>query len=211
MHQLNEVTTCYNLTAAEYANTYYHELEHKPFDRLALRRFAEENRNKGKIADLGCGCGHTTKFLHDLGNENLLGIDLSPEMVKIAQKLNPNINFETGNMLNLARANEEFGAVLAFYAIVHLDYAEIEQAFAEIFRVLKPSGQFLFSFHVGNEKNTVDEFLHQKVNVTFYFLDVDKILQISKEQGFKTIDAAVRYPYEGYEYPSKRAYILLEK
>jgi ubiquinone/menaquinone biosynthesis C-methylase UbiE len=209
MYQLYNVKNCYDLTAEEYAKSFYHELDHKPFDRLILQRFAAENG--GRFADLGCGCGHTTKFLAELGVKDLVGIDLSPEMVKVAAKLNQDIAFEIGNILNLEKADEEFGAVLALYSIVHFTYQEIEQAFSEIYRVLKSSGQFLFSFHVGQTETTLLEFLNQKVQITFYFLEVDKILQLLETSGFKFIDTIIRYPYKDAEYPSQRAYILVEK
>lgn len=209
MHQLNEVINCYDLTAEEYAKTFYNELEQKPLDCLILQRFATEN--SGTFADLGCGSGQTSKFLADSGVENIVGIDLSLEMVKVAQRLNKNINFEVGNMLSLSKKDEEFGAVLAFYAIVHFTYEEIEKAFSEIYRVLKTSGQFLFSFHVGSEEIKLDEFLEQKVNITFYFFEVDRILQILEKTGFKVKETIIRYPYKDVEHPSKRAYILAEK
>ncbi len=209
MHQLDKVTTCYDLTAEEYAKVFYNELDSKPFDRMILQRFASEN--SGKFADIGCGCGHTTKFLADNGVKDIVGIDLSSEMVKIAEKLNKNLTFEVGNMLNLDKNDEEFAAISAFYAIVHFNYQEIERAFSEIYRVLKSSGQFLFSFHVGDETVNLDEFLNQKVKITFYFFEVDKILQILEKVGFKVKETIIRYPYKEVEHPSKRAYILAEK
>ncbi len=211
MHQLDEVTDCYNLTAEEYTEAFYGELAQKPLDRLILKRFAEENAGKGKIADLGCACGHTTKFLSDAGARAIVGIDLSPEFIKIAAGRHADIDFEVGNLLGLAKADESFAGVLAFYAIVHFNYTEIGQAFAEIYRVLQRSGQFLFSFHVGDQKTELDEFFNKKVKITFYYFDLDKILEALKDQGFKIIDALVRNPYENAEYPSKRAYVLAEK
>lgn len=211
MHQLNEVKNCYNQTAEEYAKVFYDELSHKSFDRMVLKRFADENKVKGKIADLGCGSGHTTTFLQNLGVEELIGIDLSSEMIRQARQMNESIEFEVGNMLDLSINEEEFGAVLAFYAIVHFNYEEIEKAFSEIYRVLKNAGQFLFSFHVGNEQIDLDEFLDKKVKITFYYFEVDKILEILERVGFKVIETVLRYPYKDVEYPSKRAYILAEK
>lgn len=209
MKQLQEVTNCYDLTAEEYAKVFYNELDNKPFDRMILQRFASEN--SGKFADLGCGCGHTTKFLAKNGAKEIIGIDLSPEMVKIAQKLNENLNFEVGNMLDLHKNDGEFGAISAFYAIVHFTCEEIERAFSEIYRVLRSSGQFLFCFHVGDETVNLDEFLNQKVKITFYFFEVDKILQLLEKVGFKVKETIIRYPYKDVEHPSKRAYILAEK
>ena len=210
MKQLEEVKICYDATAEEYAKNFYDELSHKSLDRLLLKRFAEENQ-EGAIADLGCGCGHTTKFLRNAGAENIVGIDLSAEMIKIAALKNPGINFEVGNMLELAAENESFTAVSAFYSIVHFTREEVEKAFAEINRVMKPAGQFLFSFHVGAEETHLDEFLKQKVNITFCFFEVEEILKLLEKTGFRVLETVVRFPYKDAEYPSKRAYILAEK
>lgn len=211
MKQLEKVRNCYDLTAAEYTKKFSDELSHKPLDRLLLKRFADENKDNGIIADLGCGCGHTTEFLKNSGAGELIGIDLSPEMIRQASQANEDIKFEVGNMLALKTKAEEFAAVLAFYSIIHFTLEELERAFAEIHRVLKPSGQFLFSFHAGNEETHLDEFLEQKVDVTFYFFEIDNVLEMLDRTGFKVIETVIRYPYQDVEYPSKRAYITAEK
>lgn len=211
MKQLEQVKNCYDATAANYTKSFYDELSHKPLDRLLLKRFADENNDKGTLADLGCGCGHTTKFLKDSGAKNIIGIDLSAEMIKNASLKNSDINFEVGNILSLEKADEKFPAILAFYAIVHFTLDELEKAFAEIYRVLKSGGQFLFSFHVGAEQTHLDEFLEKRVDVTFYFFEVETVLELLEKTGFKVAETVLRYPYKDFEYPSKRAYITAEK
>lgn len=210
MKQLEQVLHCYNTAAANYAQQFLLELEGKPLDRLLLQRFALENRKKGLMGDLGCGTGQTTYFLQQKNVKNLLGIDLSPQMIEQAKK-HFDIPFEVGNMLNLKYPDNHFGSLIAFYAIVHFDYDDIALAFQEIYRVLQPKGQFLFSFHVGEEVLNVQDFLEHTVDINFYFLNVDKVLSIAKSIGFIQKEALVRYPYEGKEHPSQRAYILLEK
>jgi len=211
MKQLEQVKNCYDATAANYAENFYDELSHKSLDRLLLKRFADENSDKGTIADLGCGCGHATKFLKDSGAKNIVGIDLSTEMIKTALLINGDINFEVGNILSLEKPDEEFAAILAFYAIVHFTLEELEKVFGEIYRVLKSGGQFLFSFHVGTQENHLDEFLNEKVDVTFYFFEVETVLEMLEKTGFQIAETVVRDPYKNVEYPSKRAYITAEK
>lgn len=211
MKQFEQVKNCYDATAEAYTKNFYDELSHKPLDRLLLQRFADENKDAGTIADLGCGCGHTTKFLKDSGIENIVGIDLSAEMIKNASLMNDDINFEIGNILSLEKPDEEFAAILAFYAIVHFTSEELEEAFAEIYRVLKSGGQFLFSFHAGTQETHLDEFLNEKVDVTFYFFEVETVLELLEKTGFQIVETALRYPYKDVEYPSKRAYITAEK
>ncbi|MCP4440216.1 MAG: class I SAM-dependent methyltransferase [Aureispira sp.] len=211
MHQHKNVLDCYKKTAKDYAKTFYKELEGKPLDRLLLERLVKENKDLGAFLDLGAGPGQTTTYIHQLGVQDIIGTDLSPMMVKAAKELNPLIKFEVADMLNLSYPNDIFRAITAFYAIVHFNYEEIAQAFSEIYRTLEVNGQFLFSFHAGTEQHHLTNFLEQEVDINFYYFDMDKILKLAQQQGFKILDVILRYPYPDIEYPSKRAYILLEK
>lgn len=151
MNSQEKVLHCYNQVASDYAIERWDELTRKQVDRLLLKEFAAINKDKGLCADFGCGPGQTTKYLYDNGLKNIVGVDLSPEMVNVAKKLSPQINFETGDLLNIAYPSEHLGSVLAFYAIVHFTLDQVGKCFAEINRVLKTNGEFLFSFHVGEE------------------------------------------------------------
>lgn len=206
MHPQKNIIETYDKIAANYAARFMNEFDHKPFDSLLLRHFAAENKNKGTILDIGCGPGQTTKFLSDEGCGDIIGTDLSPVMITEAKKLSPELYFEVADMLKLQYEDNKFAAVIAFYAIVNLDYPQIKMAFTEINRVLKSGGQFLFSFHAGDDLKHLDELLDSKVDINFYFLDIDSILSLLKETGFIIADAIVRYPYSE-EYPSQRVYI----
>ncbi|HMK26601.1 MAG TPA: class I SAM-dependent methyltransferase [Chitinophagaceae bacterium] len=207
MQPQKNIIECYDRTAKNYADKYGDELSHKEFDRTLLTAFASVNRNKGKIIDLGCGPGQTTKYLADCGCKDVLGVDLSPEMVKVAKEINPQLDFETADMLKLPYPAKTFGAALAFYSIVHFDYPQINIAFQEIKRVLVNNGHFLFSFHVGDNSIHRDEFLDQPVNIDFYFFQPPKIIELLTATGFDLVDSLDRQHYPDVEYPSKRAYI----
>jgi len=206
-----KIIDCYNKTASTYAEKFINELEHKHLDTILLKAFADENRAKGRIIDIGCGPGQTTQFLTDQGTKDLLGVDISPEMVSIAQKLNPKAKFEVADMLALGYPDESFGAIVAFYAIVHLGYSYLPTAFNEFYRVLVPGGQALLSFHAGEEKIHQDIFLDQKVDVDFIFYKTNSVIELLAAAGFGIIDAVERKPYPGVEYPSTRAYVWIEK
>ncbi len=211
MHQHEEIIKTYAETAAEYAEHFYQELDEKPLDRLLLRRFAAHAKDMGIAADVGCGCGHTTAYLRHCGVKKLVGIDLSNEMIAQARRLNPELNFEVANMLQLKEPDGYFGSILSFYSIVHFNYTEIEAAFGEFFRTLKDNGQLLLSFHVGEEHNELDEFLGVAAKITFYYFDVDHIHRLLNSAGFEISETVIRYPYTDAEYPSKRAYITARK
>lgn len=211
MQSEQKVVKCYDSVAVRYADKFFRELENKHMDRILLQSFASENADKGRMIDLGCGPGQTTAFLNRFGVTDILGMDISPVMIEQARKLNPGLKFETGNMLQLNYSDDEFGSAVAFYAIVHFDEIQLTVALNEIKRVIKSNGQFLFSFHLGNEVAHHDTFLDHPVSIDFYFWETNKIIKIAKEAGFQVVDILERRPYPNIEYPSVRAYVWLEK
>src|SRR6202043_1249562 len=103
-----------------YAAEFENELKRKPFDRKMLDWLVEKTEGSAPICDLGCGPGQVARYLHTRGAA-ACGIDLSPEMVKCAQRLNPSIPFQQGDMLALARvADSTFRGIAAFYSIIHV-------------------------------------------------------------------------------------------
>ncbi len=183
----------------------------KHLDRLLLREFAAVNKDKGLCADLGCGPGQTTRFLYDHGLKDIVGIDLSLEMVSVARKLSPELKFETGDLLNIGYAPGYLGSALAFYAIVHFHPDQVRQCFGEINRVLKTGGHFLFSFHAGDQIVHFDKARDKDVDIDLIFFKTNDLIALLRETGFNVIDALERQPYEDVEYPSRRAYIWAEK
>jgi ubiquinone/menaquinone biosynthesis C-methylase UbiE len=211
MQPKDKIINCYNRVADNYAAERSDELSKKHFDRLLLKEFASANKDKRPCADFGCGPGQTTKFLFDHGLKDIIGVDISSGMVAAAQKLYPEIKFETGDLLNLSYTSNYFGSVIAFYAIVHFTDDQIQIAFSEVNRVMKSGGQFLFSFHVGHETVHFDKANDIDVDIDLYFFQTEKIKELLHETGFEIIDALERYPYQDVEYASKRAYVWAEK
>jgi len=211
MQSQKNVIDCYNKTAREYAHKFGDELRKKHLDCILLQSFASRNAAKGTVIDLGCGPGQTTRFLFDSGCTDIIGTDLSSEMISVASKLHPQIKFETADMLRLTYAGNRFGSAIAFYSIVHLDYDQIKTAFTEVKRILRSGGEFLFSFHIGNDTIHLDQFLDQQVDIDFYFFEASRIVNILQETRFEIIDIIEREPYRDVEHPSRRAYIWAKK
>lgn len=206
-----KVIACYNATAHEYAANLFDELDDKPLDRLLLKQFASDNKSKGKMIDLGCGPGQTTKFLWEHGVAEIIGTDISPGMIEKAKQLNPVIPFQVANMLKLDFPAASFASAIAFYAIVHFNQEQLRTAFSEINRILINNGELMLAFHIGNEILHRDELFGVNVDIDFHFFRTEEVIALLKEAGFKSIDAIERYPYENVEHQSKRAYLRVKK
>lgn len=210
MNTIDKIKDCYNKVAAPYAVKFFNELNYKQFDRIILAAFAKQNTHKGTVLDLGCGPGQTTNYLHEQGCTNIVGIDISQEMIKIANRHLPHLNFRVDNFFSLHYQNNSIGSIIAFYAIVNLTYDELSIVLKEISRVLKQGGEFLFSFHVGDAVIHYDNFFDTTVDIDFRLFDVAKVKELLADAGFRILDLIVRAPYN-MEYQTERAYIWVAK
>ena len=208
--ELNNITRMYDTVAKEYSKAFSGEHEKKPKDREILRRFSREIGNKKPVWDIGCGPGHTTKYLKNLGIE-ISGLDISDKILEQARINYPEIHFRKGNLLKLEFENDSIAGIVAFYAIVHFTEKQVGIAFREVFRILKPKGIFLFTYHIGEGTIHVEEYLGKKVDIELMLFNTDFILSCLKNCGYKIIDVIYRDPYPEVEYETRRAYVFATK
>ncbi|MEY9844480.1 class I SAM-dependent methyltransferase [Streptacidiphilus sp. MAP5-3] len=147
----------YDTVAETYAAVVPERFEQDVVGRAMLAAFAERVAREGElalpVADVGCGPGHVTAHLHALGLP-MLGVDLSPEMVRIAEQRHPEqrhpqLRFEVGEMARLDLADASLGGLVSWWSLVHTAPDQLPAAFAEFHRVLVPGGQLLLGFHGG--------------------------------------------------------------
>ena len=115
--------------------------------------FGRHLRADGRILDLGCGAGRTTFGLHAAGYRTLIGVDLSPAMIRQA-RLNAarrglTIPFRVGDACRLPFASRSFdGCLFSFNGWMTIPRRSLRiQALREIRRVLVPGGRFVFTTH----------------------------------------------------------------
>lgn len=201
------VRESYDSAARAYAEHLATELERKPLDRHLLNRFAEAIRGRGLVADLGCGPGHVARSLSAEGAA-MVGIDISPEMIRVAKELHPELEFRVGDMNHLELPDASLAGVVAFYAIVHFRPEELEPVFREMRRVLAPGGLALLAFHIGDEVVHVEDLFGAPVSLDFRFHQPDRVVDALRSAGLAVLERTEREPYEGAEYPSRRCYLL---
>jgi SAM-dependent methyltransferase len=208
---LTALQNSYDRVAEDYAREFCDELARKPFDCKMLDLLAEKVHGQGVICDLGCGPGQVAGYLYRRGAK-ACGIDLSPEMVKQAQRLNPQIYFRQGDMLGVMDvANSHYGGVAAFYSIIHIPRPHVVDALREIRRVLCFEGRLLLTFHVGQQIIHREEWWEKKVSLDFIFFEVEEMKDYLKAAGFELEEVIEREPYPEGEYQSRRAYIFAKK
>jgi SAM-dependent methyltransferase len=100
-------------------------------------------RAEMNVLELGCGTAFFTSELAKTGAA-IVAIDISPDLLAVAQRECPadNVKFEVQNAYALAYPDVTFDSVVGSSVLHHL---EIDQALAEIYRVLRPGGTIRFT------------------------------------------------------------------
>lgn len=113
-------------------NNYYHKLveEFYKFQILPQK----------KVLEIGCGHGD---LLATLKTSYGLGIDLSPEMIKIAKLKFPKLNLIQSDVHNL-KVQDKFDYVILSDTIGDLE--DVQKSFEEIHKVITPESRIIISY-----------------------------------------------------------------
>ena len=99
------------------------------------------------ILDLGCGNGNVLAILSKTTKASLYGLDLSEEMVEVAQQRLPEVNFCVGDAEALPYAAHQFDVIICNASFHH--YPNPLKVLMEIKRVLKKGGTFILGDPTG--------------------------------------------------------------
>jgi cyclopropane fatty-acyl-phospholipid synthase-like methyltransferase len=117
-----------------------------------------------RVLDLGCGSGQPVA--EALARDHyVLGIDLSPRQVELAQQAVPHACFEVADLVTFEADPASFDAVVSFYVLGHIPSHLHRDVYARIAGWLKPGGSLLTSAPV----TSGDEVTPDWLGVPMYF------------------------------------------
>jgi uncharacterized protein YceH (UPF0502 family) len=206
-----KVRAAYATVATAYADQLSDELADLPFESWLLRRVAEL-ADGAPVIEVGTGPGHVAAFLADVGAD-ATGLDLTPEMVDEARRRHPGVTYEVGDLRRLLRpaTHDGWGAVLAWYSLIHLAASELPEAIASLVRPLCTGGWLVLGLHTGAEVRTITEWFDHEVDVDVVLHDRADVLAIVEGAGLAEIEWYHRGPLTERGESTERLYVLARK
>ncbi|CAN5346370.1 class I SAM-dependent methyltransferase [soil metagenome] len=199
---MNDTRDSYDLVAANYASATRHELAARPLDRALLAAFAE--LAIGPVVDFGCGPGHVTAHLHQLGLD-VSGLDTSAGMIEVARAAYPEVRFEVGSA---PPADARLGGLAAFYSIIHTPPGELQSLFSAFATALAPASPLLLAFQVGSDdRRHISSGFGHEVSLDAYRFDPENVVVALEAAGFEMLSRTIREPADPSE-KGQRAYLL---
>lgn len=121
-----------------------------PLDRSVLSAFVQLTREAGHgpVADIGCGAGRLT--FHLAKQElRVVGLDLSPAMVKAARSTHPTLPFAAADAAALPLRPRVLAGLVAWYSLINLPPSLMPAVLAEFARVTQVGAPLLLAFQSG--------------------------------------------------------------
>jgi SAM-dependent methyltransferase len=182
------VETGYDRVAERYLSTKDAE---DPTTLAALESLAHELPPGAAVLDLGCGAGvPVTGWL--AWRFAVTGVDISARQLELARRQVPGATFLKADMTDLSFAPETFDAVVAFHSIIHVPRAEHPALLDKIHRWLRPGGDFLATWALGEWEGTENDWEGWGAPMRWSHYDGETSLRLLLDAGFAIEHAEAR-------------------
>ena len=176
------VRAAYDTVAQSYAELVRIEQVEGVLDVAMLELFITAVREGGMVLDAGCGPGRVTRYLNDRG-VRAFGIDLSPDMIRVARTIHPDLGFSVGSIDMLGVESGSLAGVLAWYSIIHTRPVDLPGVLGELLRVLEPGGWLLTGHQSGEGSRHLAHAYGHDIDLTAHLYTAEQVAETIEALG----------------------------
>lgn len=182
---VNKTIQSYEVIANDYSKSHSDILEVK-----GLADFFIQNLKGKSVLDVGCGPGRDAKYFSEKGSD-VVGIDLTPNFIKIASENVSSAKFLLMDMCRLDFPNDFFDGVWCCASFLHIPKIDAKSALLGFKRVLKPSGLIYVSVKGGYDEGVVKSTIYSDCERFFAFYSEQEIVSLFKDCGFDILSVSI--------------------
>jgi ubiquinone/menaquinone biosynthesis C-methylase UbiE len=142
------------------------------------------------ILELACGPGNITQYLLQQKPQfKIVGIDLAPNMVKLARLNNASAEFKVMDCRGISVIDEKFDGIMCGFCLPYLSKEEAVKLIADASQLLKKEGVIYLSTMEGSySESGLQKSSSGKYELYMYFHEDGYLLNALSENGFKIIN-----------------------
>ena len=167
---------------------------------LSLEKFLTFTPPNAKVLDVGCGGGQDSKFLHDKGCE-VLGIDLSEEMIKLAKEYAPEVDFKVIDLMDLENSTQ-YDGIWCSRVFHNISIFEHDEFFRKVDSLLKNGGILYLTSVVSNKD--IEDIEEIKNGLIIKRMTEDSFKELTVNHGYKLLSFKYWKGLKGMEIIAKK-------
>lgn len=131
----------------KYASSYQEQYMSVDSYKASLNEFCNNlPKENASILDVGCGPGNVTQYLLQQRSDfNILGIDIAPNMITLAEKNNPTATFKVVDALSLPKLNTTYNGIVCAFLLPYLSKEQAIEFIKSAVNLLKKDGLLYIS------------------------------------------------------------------
>jgi 2-polyprenyl-3-methyl-5-hydroxy-6-metoxy-1,4-benzoquinol methylase len=142
-------------------------------------------KDNARILDVGCGPGNITKYLLSKRPDfDILGIDISPNMIKLAKKNNPTARFNVLDIRNSNQIQSSFDGIICGFCLPYLSQNDCKNLIISCSNLLNENGLLYISFIEGDPEKSDFKTSSTGNRTYFYFHDLIELKNQLSKSGF---------------------------
>lgn len=175
----------YNAIVQEYTEEFFDDKS----DEKYIDQFLQSLEGKN-VLDAGCGNGRDCKYINQKGFK-VKGIDLSKEMLVIAKKMVPKVDFEVMDITNITYSDNSYDGIISNCSFFHIPVEELPKTLNSFSKILKPNGKLLLILQEGLGEAMIEEPFRKGVYIYINYFSVKQISELLLKHGFE-IDSILK-------------------
>ncbi len=204
MDKSKQASSVYDKIAEPYAKEFSKPSEY-------IEEFLALLPKNAKILDVGCGVGVDAGFMKSEGFE-IIGIDLSKEMLNIARQKFPQIEFKQQDIRELDFPPNFFDGILASCSLIHIPKKDVPSLIKKFHQIIKKDGAIYIALQGGkSEEIFVDEPFKPDEKLFLNIISFDEIKNLLVKNGFSIVKHYEREPKSKEELNYTKLYVIAKK
>lgn len=156
-----------------------------------LDLFCSLVKEQGSILELACGPGNITRYVLDKRPDlAVLATDLAPNMLEIARKYNPGVEFRLMDCRETAALGKLFDGVICGFALPYLLREAAIKLIADVSGILVPGGIFYLSTMEGDYSQSQMQTSSQGDQLFMYYHEAGYLTEALAQNGFELMTIA---------------------
>lgn len=108
-------------------------------------------KENARILDLGCGPGNISRYLLSKKPAcKILGLDIAPNMIKLAEQNNPGARFQVMDIREIGKMEAEYDGIICGFSLPYLSPEESLHLISDTYDLLTEKGVLYLSFVEGD-------------------------------------------------------------
>jgi len=137
------------------------------------------------ILEIGCGPGNITKYLLNKRPDfEILGTDISPNMIDLAKINCPNAKFEVIDSREIENIKNKYDAIVCGFCIPYLSELDVEKFISDCKNLLNENGKIYLSFVEGEKDKSGYQKGSSGNRTYFYYHNLENLINQLKINNF---------------------------